>query len=342
MGVERGELALRVLGIVGHVVLARTPTQRRAAGLVPAEDRLLLAQRRAVPALHEIADDAHRLIGAVARPFGLVIVLANPDDAVHHVGILRVRIGRPVAKAEEVSRAFMHALGARRQDRHGALLLPAHQKQVGEGLDEIAQGVDRGVRRVGANLHGEVAMAEIGHQRIVLELRHALETAGLGRCQPRPVIEEGRAERQGHGEIVGWHDRAQNAGIGRGQPGVEFGHRAARHQKAKPLRQAAQETLDILRALRHRVEGHDHAGRRPRRDDAALMSTVKGLRFARCVALRRFRDLIVLRVAALARGMGGVERGGSGRASRQPCQKPTPVGDEPVLDWLFPIHHTLS
>ncbi len=40
--------------------------------LLPADDRLLLAERRAVPALHQIADDAHGLIGARLRPGRLV------------------------------------------------------------------------------------------------------------------------------------------------------------------------------------------------------------------------------------------------------------------------------
>jgi hypothetical protein len=134
-------------------------------------------------------------------------------------------------------------------------------------------------------------LAERGVERVVGEPRHALQAPRLQRMEPGPGVEEAVPERQGHRQVVGRDDGAEDAGIGRRQLRIEFGNRTPRHQEAEALGQRREEALDLFGAFRQRVEGDDHAGRRARRDDAALMRPVERLDCARLFALRGLRDL---------------------------------------------------
>ena len=90
---------------------------------------------------------------------------------------------------------------------------------------------------VGAELQRDIAVAIPFDQRIVGELRHALEPLRLQRLQPRPVVEQRRADGNSDREIVRLHDRPEDAGIGRREFGIPLGHRTALSQEGDPLGQ---------------------------------------------------------------------------------------------------------
>ncbi len=178
-------------------------------------------------------------------------------------------------------------------------------------------------------------MAERRVERVVREADHALKASRLERLQPGPLLEEAVPERQGHRQVVGRDHRAEDAGIGRRQLGVEFGHRSARHQEAETVGERAQETLDLVRARGQRVEGDHHAGGRPGRDDAALVAAVEGLALAGLFAFRGLRDLGF----GPLRGVGGLERRRCGGTARQAHEKPASIRDEAAGLSPCLVHH---
>src|SRR6478735_7518611 len=124
MGVELRALAFGIVGIGGLVIFAPA-AEGRAARLLAAHDRFLLAKRRTVPALDEIADDPHRLVAAVMGPFRLAGARSHPDEMVHQRLVGGVGVGGAVAEAQQVARAFRRLARFGLAHRHRALLLPA-------------------------------------------------------------------------------------------------------------------------------------------------------------------------------------------------------------------------
>src|ERR1700740_2047615 len=82
MGIERNVLTTWIVGIVGQIVFV-LKAERRTARLVAANNGLLFAERGAIPALAQIADNAHHLVGAARRPGWLVGLRLHPHDAIH-------------------------------------------------------------------------------------------------------------------------------------------------------------------------------------------------------------------------------------------------------------------
>ena len=315
-------------GVVGYRMLPRPAVERRAAVLAAADDVFLLLQRRAVPALHEIADDAHHLVGAADRPLRLALALPGPDDALHQRRIAGIGIGGAVAEAEEVAGARRRAVGHRMHHRHVALLLPAQHHGFRHGLQDVAQRMDVGVLRVRAELQHQVAVAEVGLERVVREFGHPFELARLQRLQPRAVVEERRAERHRDRQVVRLDLRPEDAGIGRRQLRVALRHGAAVHQEGDPLRQCLEQRLEFRRAVGDDVEGGDDAGGRSGRHHACLMDPVERLALARvgmpCRGIRHPR--IRVRLGRSRRHRAAGER--TARCGAEAHQQPPPVGDE--------------
>src|SRR5262249_56420452 len=72
-----------------------TAAERGAAGLVTPDHPLLLAERRAVPALDEHADAARDDVGAATEP-RLRLVVAPPAELVHLGGVVDAPVARAV------------------------------------------------------------------------------------------------------------------------------------------------------------------------------------------------------------------------------------------------------
>src|SRR5215213_11444081 len=102
MWASRGTPAGRVVAVAGVVGLA-VLAERGAAGLVAADDLLLLVQGGPVPELDEHADDADRLVAAADRPGRLAVAGADPDQLVHQALVGDVEVGRAVLEPEQVA-----------------------------------------------------------------------------------------------------------------------------------------------------------------------------------------------------------------------------------------------
>ena len=89
VGVERGDLALGIGGVVGDVGLVDA-VERGAADLLAADQGLLLGERGAIPELDDHPDDAHHLVRPAGGPRRLPVVPADgPHVAVHQLGLGR-------------------------------------------------------------------------------------------------------------------------------------------------------------------------------------------------------------------------------------------------------------
>src|SRR5262249_35595167 len=91
-----------------HVVLMET-VERSSAVTMPADHRLLLSQRDAVPELHEHTDDANDLIRAPDRPCRLGSAGLDPHEAVHLGRRGNIGVGRSIPETEEVAGAALRA-----------------------------------------------------------------------------------------------------------------------------------------------------------------------------------------------------------------------------------------
>ena len=97
-------------GIVGLDLAA----ERRAVCLVPTDQRLLLAQRRAVPELDEHPDDrAPTWYVPPTAHAGLAVAGADPHVLVHQLVVARVEVGRAVVEPHQVAHAGLARLGLR-------------------------------------------------------------------------------------------------------------------------------------------------------------------------------------------------------------------------------------
>src|SRR5471032_2017615 len=148
VSIELGQLAFRVLAVVGNLGFL-VAIHGRAGGFDAPDNAFLLLQRGTVPALDEIADDANGMVAAVGGPGGFGAAWLHPDNLVHGLVVVGVRVGRTVTKTEKIARALRRLAGfGWRLRRHAAFLFPAHQQQVRQVFDDVAQGVDIGVRGV--------------------------------------------------------------------------------------------------------------------------------------------------------------------------------------------------
>ena len=292
MGVERCFLAAGIGAVIGHIVLGLgAGIQWRAAVFGAAHDGFLLLQRRAVPAFNKVADDAHHLVAATHGPGGLWCAVLHPDDAVHQPAIARIRVGRAIAKAEKIARTFSGLARRCGNGRHAALLFPAQAEQIGQVFDNVAQRVDVGVGRVGAELDRHVPMAQRGQQGIVGVLLHGRELAWLERLQAVARFKQAGANGHGDGERIGLHHRAENARASGWQLGIQHRLRAALGEKAYALGQGFEQALQIGRIVGQHIKTGHHASQRPRRDDTGLVQPLERHTLLGVAGVRRIRYL---------------------------------------------------
>ncbi|MNK98201.1 hypothetical protein D3C87_1185600 [compost metagenome] len=291
MRVKFGQLAFGVLGVVRDLRFMGA-AHGRAAAFDSTKNAFLLLQRCAVPALDKIADDPNRLIAAVRGPGRFVAAGLDPDDVVHGLGIVGIGVGGTVAKTEEVACALRrHARFLRRLGRHAAFLFPAHQQQVRQVFHDVAQGVNIGVGGVGAKLQAQVAVAAVRVERIVGKTDHADQALGLGVGQAKSFVEQRLANRDGDGQVIRRHDRAENPRIHRWQFRVDLSHRTSLHQERDALVEGAEQAFQVFAISGEYIKRHQHAGCRTWGDDAALMFAVEVVTVFGCIAARGFSDL---------------------------------------------------
>ena len=124
----------------------------------------------------------------------------------------------------------------------------------------------------------QVAVAEVGFERVVGKLRHALELARHSRG-----LSQGRSSNsEAPSDTV--MVRLSGATIGPSMPESAGGilasslrRPAALGEEHDALGQAPEQRLEIGALAHQRVERGDHAARRPRRGDAGLMQAIEGL-----------------------------------------------------------------
>ena len=302
-----------------------TAVHRRATVTATAEDRLLLLQRRAVPALDKVADQPHRLIAAVVRPGRLVVVPVHPDQLLHQGAVICWRVGGAIAKAEKIARALGLAVGARRHHRHTTLLLPAHHQQAGGVLDDVAQRVNGGAFTIGAELQRDIAVATRGVQRVIRKRCHTLQLPRLDLSQAKALIKQRGADRQRNGQPIRVDGRAKNARVDRRITRVALLVAAALGEKGNALAQRAQQLLQPVAVTRQHIKGHQHAYSRARGSDALLLVTVPRVGLPGGCAgggvghLGRVRRLACQRTATQARG------GDTGPGSAKALQKTSTI-----------------
>ena len=177
------------LGVVGVGELAGQ-TQWRAADLVPADERLLLGQLRAVPELDEHPDDAHGLVRPADRPLRLAVVGAHPDVSVHQRAVIHVQVGRSVLEPQQVSRR--HGLRRlARPDAPGVAVDHPLEHQFASGATH--QLPQRELHRVvvsGLEDDRDVAVRQLGIEPVVGQERHRDQVLRLALGQAEPVVEQ--------------------------------------------------------------------------------------------------------------------------------------------------------
>jgi hypothetical protein len=233
------------------------------AGLVAADDLLLLVQGGAVPELDEHADDADRLVAAAHGPGGLAVGGADPDQLVHQRLVGDVEVGRAVLEAEQV--AVVGPAG----DRLGVGAVVAVQHPVEDQVvpgppHELAQGVEEHVGLVGREGQQQVAVALGRVEAVVGQERHPDQLPGPALGQPEAVVEHRRPDAEGDRQAVGAPRGAEDAGLGRRVGGVAAFRRAGLHQAAGLVGEVAQARGQAAPVLVDQVEGgqQTEAGRR--------------------------------------------------------------------------------
>ncbi len=103
MRIQRDHFAFGVLTVI-RLVMLMLHAQRRPAQLFAAENRLLLAQRRAIPEFDAELDNAHRLIAAAHGPGGLLLIRRHPQHRIHQRLVGRIGISGAIFETEQVNR----------------------------------------------------------------------------------------------------------------------------------------------------------------------------------------------------------------------------------------------
>ena len=150
----------------------------------------------------------------------------------------------------------------------------------------------------------------------------AMSRVGLNFCKSVAVVEQRRAERDGHGQIVRKDVRPEQAVVRRRVSRVQGRRLAAFHEKSDALGQGSKQPLEPGAILRQNVEAHDQRGGRLRRRHAGLMEAIERLRILRAVIAGRERSgrrRPGLRAEPQADG-----------AARQAHQKIAPCGLQPA------------
>ena len=160
--------------------------QRRAGGLGPADDVLLVAQDVAVPVLDEDLDAPGHQVAPAPHP-RLVGLVADPDVVVEEVGLLRLDVAGAVFEAEQVPRRLLGRAGG-----GGPAETELHPVVVDHAQPEpgqVAHGVKGHERVARAGLDAQVA-ADVVRVEVLVGQRRA------GRPAPRASGRTGRTGRR--------------------------------------------------------------------------------------------------------------------------------------------------
>jgi len=277
--------------------------ERGAAGLVAADDLLLLVQGGAVPELDEHADDADGLVAAAHRPGGLAVVGPDPDQLVHQPPVGDVEVGRAVLEAEQVAVAGP----SRHRPGVGPVVAVQHpvQDQVVPGpAHQLAQGVQQHVGLVGRQGQEQVAVALGRVEPVVGQERHPDQLPRLAPGQPEAVVEHRRPHADGDGQAVGAQVGAEDAGLGRREGAVAALRRPGLGQPADLVGEVAQGPGQPGPVVGDQVEGGQQAEAGRRGVDARLVAAQE-----RHPAARAGRPRPGVGGAA-GRGQGGRAQGG--------------------------------
>ena len=189
VGAGRSEVGLGELG---------PARQRGAVAFGAADDRLLLAQRGAVPGLDHHPDPADGDVRPAGQPARAGIARLNPDVALDVGRLLGLDVRGAVLEPEQVPG---RGLGCRRgRGPTEAELRPTHARAAKGGPGEVADRVHGDLRIVGARLDEQVAVAAA---RVELVAREVGEPDEAGR---EPL---GQAESVGGGttDALGSHEQ---------------------------------------------------------------------------------------------------------------------------------------
>ncbi len=242
---------MRVGLVVGRVELA-VAVERRAAVAPPAEHRLLLVDRHAVPEFDQHPDQPDYHVGPVGGP-GRLGRVVHPDQ----VGRGRAgRVGGAVLEAEQVPRR-----AGRTRRRVVALHLPGQLHAAAGVLGDVPDRVVDRVRVVGAELQQQVAAEPGGLERVVGEGVIGVSLLGLTAGETVAVVEQRRADRQRRGQAVGRDHRAEHVAVRRRLADPEVGRGPAGGEEPGAGGDRLHQVGQLGLARRRRVERRD-AGER--------------------------------------------------------------------------------
>ena len=163
------------------------PDSGRSGVLGPADERLLVAERLAVPDLDRHVDPARDEVGAAGEPVPRRVVAGrDPDVLVERLGLLGLDVHGAVLEAEQVARRGLRGRRGRRPAE--AELRPAHGDRAEADPGQVADRVHRDLRVVGAGLDAEVAVRADRVEVVGREVRQLLERRGPPVGQAEPVL----------------------------------------------------------------------------------------------------------------------------------------------------------
>ena len=263
----------------------RAAGQRRTLALGPADERLLLTQRRAVPRLDRHADPPGHEVRPAGEPRRVVGVRGgrggqDPDVLGEVRGVLGLEVGGAVLEAEQVARRALR--GGRRRRAPVAELRPADRRGAERRARQVADRVHRDLRVVRARLDDEVAVAarrvegvggEVGEldERVGQAVGEA-EAVGAVGCDEQRAAEPER-DRQARCGQVGGLARVVGRRVVRARRGAVRARRQTLREPRGDRRPALQERDEVVAVVRRDVERCEVEPVLRGRDDPGLVIT---------------------------------------------------------------------
>ena len=186
----------RQLRRVDRIELRRA-AERRSAQLAPAEHLLLLVQVALVPALDPRPHTPDHQVAAAAHP-GRPVLVPDPDVAVHLPCVRGAQVVRAVLEAEQVAAGLVGRRGARRLGEAGLRPSRPCGAEVAGDAGQVADGVERHLRVVGARLDGEVAAAARRLQPVAGKRRKVDQGVRTAAAKAIAAVEQRWPEADGH------------------------------------------------------------------------------------------------------------------------------------------------
>ena len=175
MRIERRAPAIGVGGVVGDVGLRRSAVEGRTGVLHPPDDRFLFREGRAVPELHEHADDPHDLVRATRCPLRLAVVARDPHEAVHRGVAREVEVGGAVLEPHQVP--YRRLTGPGGVVAVEAVEHPVEHERSAGSPHQLPEREHAHIRRVGGDRQEQVAVCDRGIEPVVGQERHLDELA---------------------------------------------------------------------------------------------------------------------------------------------------------------------